>query len=77
MINETDNKELIAALKNAEAALAKALNTITASIAKYERNPHPYIRIPGNTAAEAQANTLYCSCAHCQGNRTLTGGYIG
>lgn len=66
MNNNTNNEDLIKALKNAEAALTNALNSITASIAKYNRNPHPYVRIPGDPAAEAQANVLCCSCAYCK-----------
>lgn len=64
-MKQNDNEDLIKALKNAEVELAKAINTLTASIAKYERNPHPYIRIPGNPAAEANANALCCSCSYC------------
>lgn len=29
-------------------------------------NPHPYIRIPGNPQAEANANALCCSCSYCK-----------
>lgn len=67
MINETNNKELIAALKNAEAALAKALNTITASITKYERANHPHTNFMGDP----------CHCGYCRLRRNLSGGYIG
>ncbi|UXT56665.1 hypothetical protein FY134_02995 [Agrobacterium fabrum] len=76
MNNNTNNDDLINALKNAETALTNALNMITASIAKYDRNPHPYIRIPGNPAAEAQANTLCCSCKYCMPSRSLGAGYL-
>lgn len=64
-MKQNGNEDLIKALKNAETELAKTINTLIASIAKYERNPHPYIRIPGNPAAEANANALCCSCSYC------------
>lgn len=65
----SDNKELIDAIKQAEQKLADAINTVSGLIAKYEGNPHPYIRIPNSPRKEMEANMLHCSCDYCMRKR--------
>ncbi|WVT73988.1 hypothetical protein QM996_02420 [Sinorhizobium chiapasense] len=65
----SNNTKLIEAIKDAENALAKAMNTLRRIAAEREGNPQHISAFPENPQAEAQANMLCCSCDYCTRKR--------